>query len=126
MIIIFKALAVNQGDAFYFERNGTNVLIDGGSSMDVLIKQLNKENIKRIDIIVVTHNDFDHSNGIIGLLEKKRKFLQPNTEIWLPCSFGSVIEKCPNSVSAYAQIIPEYKNNLIFPLAKTLRKICSK
>ena len=122
MIIIFKALAVNQGDAFYFERNGTNVLIDGGSSMDVLIKQLNKENIKRIDIIVVTHNDFDHSNGIIGLLEKKRKFLQPDTEIWLPCSFGSVIEKCPNSVSAYAQIIPEYKKQLDIPFSEDFKK----
>lgn len=122
MIIIFKALAVNQGDAFYFERNGTNVLIDGGSSKSVLIQQLNNENIKRIDIIVVTHNDFDHSNGIIGLLEKKRKFRQPDTEIWLPCSFGSVIEKYPNSDSAYDQIIPEYQKQVDIPFNEDFKK----
>lgn len=122
MITIFKALAVNQGDAFYFERNGTNVLIDGGSSKDVLIQQLNKENIKRIDIIVVTHNDFDHSNGIIGLLEKKRKFRQTDTEIWVPCSFGSVLEKCPSKDSAYDQIIPDYQKRLDIPFNGDFKK----
>jgi len=119
---IFKALAVTQGDAFYFERNGTNVLIDGGSSKKLLIQQLNKENIKRIDIIVVTHNDFDHSNGIISLLEKKRKFRQPDTEIWLPSSFGSIIEKSPSPDSAYDQIIPDYQKQLDIPFDDDFKK----
>lgn len=77
----FVAIPVGQGDAFYLERGETRILVDGGKSRHGFAQMFRDETgSKGADIVVCTHNDADHANGIIGFLEAglgKR-------EIWLP------------------------------------------
>ncbi|MER0169601.1 MAG: MBL fold metallo-hydrolase [Nitrosomonas sp.] len=66
----FIALPVGQGDAFYLKHNDFSVLIDGGKSVQKL-PELFKENTKtnEVGVLVCTHNDADHANGILGFLD---------------------------------------------------------
>lgn len=77
----FIAIPVAIGDSFYLERDGFSVLVDGGKSINgfpqLFSKQVKKQ---RADIVVCTHNDADHANGIIGFLEAGFKC----KELWLP------------------------------------------
>ncbi len=77
----FIALPVGQGDAFYLETPKGSVLVDGGrsrSAFSTLFCQLT--NRDGADVVIVTHNDADHTNGIIGFLEGGLWC----REIWLP------------------------------------------
>src|SRR5947209_2037945 len=77
----FISIPVPNGDAFYLERAGFSVLVDGGSSRFAL-PRLFDVHVKRdgVDIAVCTHNDADHANGIIGFLEAGLRARQ----VWLP------------------------------------------
>ena len=61
------------GDCFLITDNKTNILIDGGTpgtylfSLEKMIK-----NLKKIDLLVVTHVDNDHVGGIIKLIKDKK------------------------------------------------------
>jgi hypothetical protein len=86
------ALGVNQGDAFYIERHRDEevfrALVDGGGSRVGLPKLLEKVGVDvgelgsppQLDVLVCTHNDFDHSNGLIGYFEHSLRA----HEVWLP------------------------------------------
>ncbi|MBC2457021.1 MBL fold metallo-hydrolase [Clostridium beijerinckii] len=87
----FKALAVREGDSFLteYEKDSKEikVLVDGGEHKEDIVELLKKEiPDKHINLIICTHYDSDHINGIIGLLEDGYKF----DEIWLPEIIGSV------------------------------------
>ena len=78
----FIALPVGQGDAFYLERKKFRVLVDGGRSKSAISSLMNaicKSN--HLNVLVCTHNDCDHANGVIGLLENWEGKIG---EVWLP------------------------------------------
>lgn len=84
----FIALPVGQGDAFYLKRGDLSILVDGGKSelgFPGLFKNYTlKDNV---DIIVCTHNDSDHVNGVIGFLRQRLTC----KEIWLPGVWADVL-----------------------------------
>lgn len=66
-------LSVGQGDSAFIETPGMDkILIDGGPDSSVLGKLA--ENMpfweKEIDLVILTHPDSDHVNGLIDVLQK--------------------------------------------------------
>ena len=77
----FTALPVGAGDAFFISRGRKSALIDGGRSIEGfcdLFKQVTRRN--SVKVVVCTHNDSDHANGIIGFMRGGLRC----DEIWLP------------------------------------------
>ena len=72
-------LDVGQGDGMVLQTNGYTAILDGGSSnrnqigQNVMIPYLKHEGISDVALILVTHSDQDHMNGIVELLEEARK-----------------------------------------------------
>lgn len=81
MASTFAALPVGQGDAFLLQRGGSRVLVDGGKSFSSLAGLLADEGVGHLDIVVCTHNDQDHAEGIAGLLENGAFSVG---EVWVP------------------------------------------
>lgn len=72
------ALAVNfldvgQGDAILIGQGGNQILIDGGAGGQTLLEKLG-QNIpfwdRKIELVIATHPDSDHSGGLIEALKK--------------------------------------------------------
>jgi len=71
--LLVHFIDVGQGDAILLQTpNGSNVLVDTGpkDSSKKLLAYLKKVNVSSIDLLVITHPDFDHIGGIPFLLEK--------------------------------------------------------
>lgn len=82
------ALAVH-GDAFVHRRKNGTILIDGGGSSATLAAQLvaQKPPISRLDVVVCTHADLDHANGLKSVLKDWRTAAATPVavgEFWLP------------------------------------------
>ena len=66
---------VGQGDATLVRRNNTAVLIDTGGSnykdiaREVLMPYFKKNRIYNIDLLITTHDDFDHSGAVDSLIK---------------------------------------------------------
>jgi competence protein ComEC len=59
---------VGQGDAALLrDPSGAVVLVDGGRDPVVLADALRRHGVRRIDLLVVTHGDFDHVGGLEGV-----------------------------------------------------------
>lgn len=85
----FIAIGVGQGDAFFLEKAGFAVLIDGGRSLKgfpVQFQRMTKRD--NVDILVCTHNDADHALGILGFLSSGLTC----KEVWLPGSWTARLE----------------------------------
>lgn len=85
----FTAIPVGQGDAFLLRRSdGKTVLVDGGRSRKHLDKLMHLAcpEVKEIDVVVCTHADADHADGLIGLLQAQRVCV---SELWLPGQWSS-------------------------------------
>jgi len=81
----FIALCVGGGDAFLIDREEGAILVDGGlknKSFPDLVR--NDGGVGNLDVAVCTHNDADHTGGILALL--KEGF--PIEELWLPASWA--------------------------------------
>lgn len=77
----FVALPVGQGDAFFYKDQNTAVLVDGGRSVHGFAAQFRHVlSCSELDVLICTHNDADHANGVIGLLESGIRC----REVWLP------------------------------------------
>ena len=77
----FIALPVGQGDGFFYQNDVGSVLIDGGKSVRAITAQLQvATSCSELDVLVCTHNDADHANGVLGILESGI----PCREVWLP------------------------------------------
>lgn len=90
MSLSFSALEVGQGDAFLLEKEGWNCLFDSGGSKKGLVSLLKKKKINHLNLAICSHNDFDHTNGFLGILNPKNNITID--EIWLPGLFGSIIQ----------------------------------
>jgi beta-lactamase superfamily II metal-dependent hydrolase len=66
-----KFLKAGTGDAILINRDKCNILIDGGNNNTYLIEQVREiyERGEKIDLLIVTHHDDDHINGIISLIK---------------------------------------------------------
>lgn len=66
---------VGQGDAIFIEApNGNQVLIDGGPS-DIILEKLGEElpfYDRSVDLIILTHPEADHINGLLEVLKNYR------------------------------------------------------
>ena len=66
---------VGQGDATLIRRNKYSILIDTGGSVyqdiatNCLIPFLKKNRIYNIDLLITTHDDYDHSGAVDSLIE---------------------------------------------------------
>lgn len=82
----FISLSVNQGDSFYLERDGKKILVDGGRSRNGFANQFVRITCtKSIDVLVCTHADADHINGLLGFFEAGFS----SREVWLPGTWTS-------------------------------------
>jgi len=62
-------LAVGQGDATLVERaDGRRELIDGGPKVQAVAAYLRRRGLRRIDVVVATHNQADHVAGLVGVV----------------------------------------------------------
>ena len=73
-LLVLEFLDVGQGDGIVILADGFAALVDCGSSSvsDVgtyrLIPRLKEAGIRRLDLVVATHGDADHCNGITALI----------------------------------------------------------
>lgn len=102
----FIALPVGQGDAFYLEREGLSVLIDGGRSRTALPSVFQATTRRHgVDVIVCTHNDADHAGGILGFLESGLGC----KEVWLP---GRWLRALPDLLRPFVEVFVELADNI--------------
>ena len=95
----FIAIPVNQGDAFYLETKAGSVLVDGGLKVNGF-GELFYRHTKRdgVDVLVATHNDADHANGVLGFLKAG---LTCN-EVWLPGRWAQLL---PHVLRPWEEIV---------------------
>jgi len=105
----FKALPVRCGDSFLIECEGKTILVDGGKNQRDIITIINKENIHNhhIDLLICTHYDADHINGIVGLLKSNKYSFN---EVWLPEIFGSIAYSFANGTNEIFQYLRYFEN----------------
>lgn len=102
----FIAIPVGQGDAFYFEREGWSVLIDGGRSRFAFDRVFrNKVQVDRVSVAVCTHNDADHAMGILGFIESGLRC----DELWLP---GRWLGALPSVLRPFVEVFVELADNV--------------
>lgn len=102
----FIAIPVAQGDAFYLEREGFSVLTDGGrnrSAFPSMFQAVTKRD--GVNIVICTHNDADHANGILGFLEGGLGC----DEVWLP---GRWLSALPDVLKSFVEVFGELVNNI--------------
>jgi hypothetical protein len=102
----FIAIPVGQGDAFYLERQGFSVLIDGGrsrSDFPSMFQGVTKAD--GVNVVICTHNDADHANGILGFLDAGLRC----DELWLPgCWLGAL----PAVLKPFVEVFVDLINNI--------------
>jgi len=92
MGIRFEFFEAGCGDSIWIETDNTNILIDGGF-VDItynrnIKKKIHKpfrRNGKKLDLVILTHNDNDHIAGLIKLIKEdiSKKSYQPIIkEVW--------------------------------------------
>ncbi len=96
----FVAVPVGQGDAFYLDRGEWSVLVDGGRSKNTFGAAFQTTTgATAIGVVVCTHNDADHADGILG-------FLQPGplacNELWLP---GRWLGTLPGVLRPFVEVL---------------------
>ncbi|WP_135504359.1 DUF2100 domain-containing protein [Planococcus koreensis] len=102
------------GDAFYFETLIKNekkcVLVDGGRVIRGFTNLLiSNTGVKTLDVVACTHDDADHTYGIIDLLNNPQKI--KIKEIWLPLNWMHF----KDVVTEYKEDIDKLKEDLKSP-----------
>lgn len=72
--LVVRMLDVGQGDATYIRNGESRVLIDGGPDDATLGRYLDSLNLNNttIDVVVLSHQHYDHYNGLFALFESAR------------------------------------------------------
>ncbi len=87
---------VGQGDSILIHNHQVNVLIDtGGNSQfdmakEVLIPFFNKVGVRHIDLLVTTHDDFDHAGAANSLIENFKVYYYANKREDFPYKVGDI------------------------------------
>jgi beta-lactamase superfamily II metal-dependent hydrolase len=84
----FIALDVKVGDSFILQESCNNFVVDGGKNKTDIIPKLLNNQIKAINVVICTHYDDDHLNGIIGIIKCSKIHI---SELWLPDIFGDIV-----------------------------------
>lgn len=90
MSLSFSALEIGHGDAFLLEKDDWRCLFDSGASKSSIVSLLKKKKINNLNLVICSHNDFDHANGFLGILDQKNNITVD--EIWLPSLFANIIQ----------------------------------
>jgi hypothetical protein len=100
----FVALPVGKGDAFFLRRGEFTALIDGGIARagfcGLFWTTLRRNSV---NVLVCTHNDADHANGIIGFLES----CLACDEVWLPALWGDRLTDLLNKPAVFVKELAE-------------------
>ncbi len=80
MIDRFIAINVGTGDAFYARRGDFSALVDGGLAKGFDQVFATTTGCRGVDVLVCTHNDSDHTTGILSFLNSGLSA----KECWLP------------------------------------------
>jgi hypothetical protein len=107
----FTALDVQEGDAFLLEKDDKKILIDGGKDRgNKFPEKFSSTGITQLDLIVCTHADADHAEGLINLLRSDIELTCQ--EIWIPAKWQRYIDKIKaNRVGFIIKLIQELKCN---------------
>lgn len=114
MSLKFTALEVGSGDAFLIEDDDKKYLFDSGGNKILIANLLKNKKIKKLDLAICSHNDIDHANGFIGLLDPNSKI--EIEEIWLPGDWASILkfvkdgEISPHEIICYLDECDESDN----------------
>lgn len=103
----FIAIPVAQGDAFYLERSGFSTLVDGGRSrfaFPTMFRDVTQSD--GVDILICTHNDADHANGILGFLEAGLRC----NEVWLP---GRWLSALPDVLRPFVEVLVNLSDSIV-------------
>jgi hypothetical protein len=78
------------GQAFFYVRDGCQVLVDGGWRGGSLANSLSSylPDVRRIDIAVCTHGDGDHAGGFTSLLDHWNGRIG---QLWLPGRWAQIL-----------------------------------
>lgn len=87
---------VGQGDSILIQNRNKTVLIDTGGNIkfdmatETLIPFFNKIGVNHIDLLVTTHNDYDHSGAAYSLIENFNVKNYYYNKYQFPCSVGDI------------------------------------
>lgn len=62
-------------------------VVDGGNNKNDIVLKLRKQTAN-IDVVICTHYDSDHFNGIIGIIKSNKFHIK---ELWLPDILGDIV-----------------------------------
>lgn len=89
-------IAVGQGDATLVRRGNTSILIDTGGLTNIdlakesLIPYFKKKQIYNIDLVITTHNDFDHSGTLASLMNNFHVKQYINEASYFPITINDI------------------------------------
>lgn len=85
----FVAINVGTGDAFFLERADCTSLVDGGLAKGFPGLLTHTTGRQDIDVLVCTHNDADHANGVLEFLNAGYGV----KECWLPATWLEALQR---------------------------------
>ena len=95
-------LAVGDGSCFVLRSGGQTLVFDCGSQPYPLIGRrsvvptLRKMGVRRVDVLVISHADLDHYNGVLDLAEAL-----PIGEVWVSADVPDDARRHPTRATAY-------------------------
>ena len=107
--IEFTALEIGSGDAFLLEDNEINIIFDSGGSKTTIVRVLKKKKIYNVHLAICSHNDIDHANGFIGLLDSDISI----GEIWLPVTWASILDFIIDNKCELFELRHHFANNSV-------------
>ena len=87
---------VGQGDSCLIHSKNTNIMIDTGGltykdiAKESLIPYLKSEQIYQIDLLITTHNDFDHMGGVNSLVNNFKVLNYRTNYEYFPIDIGNL------------------------------------
>jgi len=124
MGIRFKFIKAFNGDCILISTENSNILIDGGTKRTYNIflkKEIEglRDRAKELDLVVLTHIDSDHIDGIVKLLENEKRLFEEG-EI-----SSSIIKKIWFNAFEKQMFSDDFSNDTSYSGYKTFREFIS-